>query len=140
MRSLERREEKTPMRAEMAYLMLNLRNNYVKIGRSIDPTYREATLQAEDPDVRLLATAPGGRELERILHGRFAAHRLRGEWFSLSGAHVSWMIYADGFSVNRLEVDAYNAFVTDRSLDEYRADRDRHQRMMAASEDALGLA
>jgi len=43
------------------YIMKNMANGYYKVGRSISPQARERTLQAMEPDVRLLAvraTAP----------------------------------------------------------------------------------
>lgn len=54
----------------------------IKIGWSARVTARLAQLQTGNPDpVRLLATTPGGRALERRLHERFADARLAGEWF-----------------------------------------------------------
>lgn len=69
----------------LVYLMLNCRNKYTKIGVSMYPEHREKTLQSEEPEVALLATIRGGKRLEAELHDRFAAKRLRGEWFDLNG-------------------------------------------------------
>lgn len=65
------------------YLMLNRRNGYIKIGISLRPEYREGTLQAEEPEVTLIAIANGGTLLERRMHREFSPRRLRGEWFYL---------------------------------------------------------
>lgn len=57
----------------------------VKIGWSTKVSTRIAQLQTGSPDpIRLLATTPGGRKLERQLHERFAAARVAGEWFDLT--------------------------------------------------------
>lgn len=68
----------------LVYLMLNCRNKYTKIGKSLTPEYREKTLQSEEPEVHLLATIRGGAAMERELHLRYADKRIRGEWFDLS--------------------------------------------------------
>ena len=56
----------------------------VKIGYSRDIGRRFRVLQTGYP-VRLflVAVVPGGSEVERQYHRRFAAHHLRGEWFAL---------------------------------------------------------
>lgn len=68
---------------EYVYLMLNKRNDYIKIGKSRRPVFREKTLQADEPDIELIAywEAPGN--IERELHKKFASKRQRGEWFNL---------------------------------------------------------
>ena len=54
----------------------------VKIGMSNNPISRVYALNTSNPSkVHLLATMPGGRELEREMHERFAGYRLNGEWF-----------------------------------------------------------
>lgn len=55
----------------------------IKIGRAVSPERRLITLQAGNPfELRLLAISPGGVIEEQEYHRRFAAHRIRGEWFS----------------------------------------------------------
>lgn len=73
--------------------MLNTRNNYVKIGISIDVKYRERTLQAEEPEVLCLYTFNAIKRenafyIEQKLHRTFSEKRLRGEWFSLSSSDI----------------------------------------------------
>lgn len=54
----------------------------IKIGYSLDPLIRCATLQAGSPVVLgIQAMLPGNQRLERHLHRRFAAGRLESEWF-----------------------------------------------------------
>jgi len=55
----------------------------IKIGRSISPLTRLATLQTGHSQIlRLLVTTPGGDELEHALHEKLGLHRIRGEWFA----------------------------------------------------------
>jgi len=66
------------------YLMKNTRNGYVKIGFSKNPQFREKTLQSEEPEIELLISIEATIDLEKELHARFSAYRVRGEWFRLS--------------------------------------------------------
>lgn len=55
----------------------------VKIGMAKDANRRLTVLQTSHPEeLALVATVPGGRELEAEYHARFAEHRVRGEWFA----------------------------------------------------------
>lgn len=57
----------------------------VKIGWTSDIDRRVKFIaRAEQSELEVLATIPGGANLERKLHIRFAADRIRGEWFTLS--------------------------------------------------------
>lgn len=54
----------------------------IKIGMSCDPDGRCREMRVGSPgDLRVLATAPGGRALEKRYHARFGYARIRGEWF-----------------------------------------------------------
>lgn len=54
----------------------------IKIGRSCDVTKRMSALQISCAEpLMLLATTSGDYRLEAILHKRFGAARLEGEWF-----------------------------------------------------------
>jgi hypothetical protein len=54
----------------------------IKIGRSCDVTLRVGSIQTGNHlPVRLLGVVPGGLDLERALHRRFAHLQLQGEWF-----------------------------------------------------------
>jgi hypothetical protein len=72
----------TTTKPTFTYLMLNNRNGYYKIGRSVNPKYREKTLQAEDPDVSLIWKV--AKNIEKKLHRTYSEKRIRGEWFSLT--------------------------------------------------------
>ncbi len=65
------------------YLMFNNQNKYYKIGRSKIPEYRERTLQAQEPDISIMAKWIVNKPLEKELHKKFIDKRLRGEWFDL---------------------------------------------------------
>jgi len=65
------------------YLMLDKRNNYIKIGKSIRPTFREKTLQGEQPEIELIAYWEAKPKVEKELHYKFKDKRKRGEWFKL---------------------------------------------------------
>lgn len=57
----------------------------IKIGRALDPKARRRDLQVgSDRQLLLLATIPGGREMEKTLHRRFAASHVRGEYYLAS--------------------------------------------------------
>lgn len=60
-------------------------NGQIKIGYSVDPLSRLATLQTASPcALTLLALHPGGMATEAGLHERYAEYRLNGEWFACS--------------------------------------------------------
>jgi hypothetical protein len=66
------------------YLMYNNRNYHFKIGKSWNPKHREKTLQAEAPEISMVAVWKASYKLERNLHNRYKHKRLRGEWFNLT--------------------------------------------------------
>lgn len=66
------------------YLMLNKKTGNIKIGRSKKPKYREKTLQAEEPEIQLIAAWIAPKDIENKLHRKFYEKRIRGEWFKLS--------------------------------------------------------
>lgn len=80
-----KRERVTKARSQgFVYLMLNRANGFCKIGWSLDPKFREATLASKEPMIETLATTPGTKEDEAALHQEFESKRIRGEWFNLS--------------------------------------------------------
>ena len=57
----------------------------IKIGTSKNPLKRMADLQAACgplATLKLLGSIDGSYAVERLLHERFAAHRVSGEWFA----------------------------------------------------------
>lgn len=66
----------------MIYFIQNTETAAIKIGLSVDPAKRLASLQTASADpLKLLGTIEGGRDKESALHCQFSAHRLSGEWF-----------------------------------------------------------
>lgn len=64
------------------FLRCNCANGFIKIGMARDLIPRIETLRAASPyELRVVRVLPGGRELERKLHERFAHAAHRGEWF-----------------------------------------------------------
>lgn len=70
------------------YVMLNKRNGYRKIGWSTNPKFREATLQAQEPEIEIECSWSGTVNDEAKLQEAFKANRVRGEWFNLSEADI----------------------------------------------------
>lgn len=68
--------------AEVVYFIECAVGGAIKIGTSRRVGERLLELQAGCPFLlRLIATMPGGREEERVLHQRFASARMYREWF-----------------------------------------------------------
>jgi hypothetical protein len=71
----------------------------IKIGVALDVARRLKGIQAHHyHPLQVLATCPGGVRLEREYHARFAAYRLRGEWFERCPAILA--------EIERLSADA----------------------------------
>jgi DNA-binding XRE family transcriptional regulator len=64
----------------------------VKIGYAADPWRRLQKMQSDNRDaLRVLALVGGDKGTEAELHARFAAARVRGEWFSRTAALLSFI-------------------------------------------------
>lgn len=70
------------------YLMKDERTELIKIGRSLNPAFREKTLQSDNPMIVLLCFWQGKKSDEKILHEEFKGKRFRGEWFELSDEDI----------------------------------------------------
>lgn len=69
--------------ASFVYFIQQGRGGPIKIGVATDPRDRLASLQTATPfELRLLAAMPGSFPEEKVLHARFHAHHIRGEWFN----------------------------------------------------------
>lgn len=69
----------------VVYFLQGKSTGLIKIGWTAVLTRRIANLRGSTAEiVELLATVPGDVSLEAYLHERFAADRVRGEWFSPS--------------------------------------------------------
>lgn len=67
------------------YFIGIVRGGPVKIGWTTKPTVRLGCLISWSPhEMRILATAPGGKYEERAVHIACDAARIRGEWFGRS--------------------------------------------------------
>jgi hypothetical protein len=67
------------------YVMKDNHTGHYKIGRSKNPTQREATLLSQKSSIELLFYFTGPSKLEREIQEMFSGKRLRGEWFELTG-------------------------------------------------------
>lgn len=66
------------------YLMVDDSTGYVKIGKSINPKFREGTLQSKKPEIHLIAFWSAPSQIEKDLHKKYIHKRIRGEWFHLT--------------------------------------------------------
>lgn len=73
------------------YMMKNLRNNYIKIGKSINPVFREKTLQSEEPEIEMIWNHKCSYIYEKKLHNHFKSKNIRGEWYSLTDRDVRYV-------------------------------------------------
>lgn len=98
------------------YLMKDLRSGYVKIGESINPRYRESTLQSEQPLIELIEAWEGTWDDEQDLHRAYAEKRIRGEWFSLDEGDIE-AIRGDFYSRKRYSTGIAELYVDLVDLD-----------------------
>jgi hypothetical protein len=72
----------------LTYIMIdkNLPGFY-KIGKAINPKYREKTLQGEKPTISLIYIC--NENIESKLHSLYKHKRVRGEWFKLTDDEIS---------------------------------------------------
>lgn len=76
-------------RSAIVYFVQRL-DGAVKIGFTSDLSRRLREVRRDHGDVRTLATAPGAGVAEGVLHRRFAAFRVEGEWFSPDAAILTF--------------------------------------------------
>ena len=81
------------------YLMYDPSLGLHKIGHSKDAIYREKTLQGQRPSIELLSkkqypSKKKARQIELLLHKKFASKRTRGEWFRLEKNDID---YVEGY-------------------------------------------
>lgn len=68
--------------------MKDRRSGFYKIGRSVNPCYREKILQAEIPLVEIIEAWWSTNDHETKVHRMLKEFRLRGEWFKLRPEHL----------------------------------------------------
>lgn len=73
------------------YLMKDGHTGLHKIGRSVNPSTRERTLQAQVPLLEMVWSCEAMLTDESILHEIFANKRVRGEWFDLSLEDIEYI-------------------------------------------------
>lgn len=79
------------------YLMKDSLIGYTKIGKSIDVLKRERTLEAQNPNITLLAVCQ--EDVEKELHQKYKKYRKRGEWFKLNKGQIEEIIRDYGFAI-----------------------------------------
>lgn len=95
-KKLEKSKRKgRPKRNSMTYLMRDSNTGYTKIGKSINPSHRERTLQSEKPTIKMYKVT--ARDVERELHEKYGQKRVRGEWFNLSDGDIRDIVRNYGF-------------------------------------------
>lgn len=80
------------------YLMKDSNTGYTKIGKAINPKFRERTLQSEKPSISLFAVYDNLIEFE--LHKKFESKRIRGEWFNLCEEDIKLILDSYKFNIN----------------------------------------
>lgn len=72
------------------YFIKDMSTNYIKVGYSADAHKRLRALQTGNPStLSLVAQIENGTmDIEREIHNGLDAHRIRGEWFSISDSDV----------------------------------------------------
>ena len=82
---------------QKTYLMKDFNTGLIKIGKAIDPKFRERTLQSEKPTISLFAIC--NDLIEDELHNKYSDKRVRGEWFKLGEDEVSDIIKEYDFNL-----------------------------------------
>lgn len=85
-RAAGRRDPIWDKHVEQVYFMRYGTSDRVKIGFTGKMNLRKCSLESGTPEnLHLIATVTGGRAQEARLHKRFAAFRIKGEWYKLEG-------------------------------------------------------
>lgn len=75
--------------ATHVYLLYCINTGLYKIGRSINPTFREKTIGSEQPNIEMVFSSPiTDKGSEKELHKMFSSKRVRGEWFRLDSSDI----------------------------------------------------
>lgn len=100
LREISRKQRKISVPKESkskTYLMIDIANGFVKIGKSKNPKFRERTLQSEKPTIELYAVKD--KDIEKQLHSLYADRNVRGEWYNLSQKEINSIIKDYGFAM-----------------------------------------
>lgn len=91
----------------------------IKIGFATDVFDRRAALQTSQPEhLRIVAKFAGTRQDERAMQARFAALRVRGEWFRPEDELLAFLASLGGRVDGRLTLDELRATVAIRKRQE----------------------
>ncbi len=74
------------------YLMQDEHTGLYKIGKSSNLNYRERTLAAQIPKIKMIHSFLEGENNEKQLHKKYQNKRIRGEWFNLTQEDVQDII------------------------------------------------
>jgi len=85
-------------REKKTYIMIDDITKKYKIGYSVNPKYREGTLQSEKPSIHLLYYSP--LFVEQQIHKEYASKRIRGEWFDLTEDDIKNIVEKYNFVKN----------------------------------------
>lgn len=90
---IARAAEREERGADVVYVARNPRSGHVKIGVASSVARRLSEFRrASGEPIELVAIVGYGYSLEQKLHGRFAAARLRGEWFDPANPELAhWL-------------------------------------------------
>ena len=86
-KALEKTELAKRNKIIKTYLLADKNTGFFKIGRSVDPFFREKTLQSDCPLIEMVCVTE--HDIEKQLHDEYEGKRIRGEWFNLSDKDVS---------------------------------------------------
>lgn len=73
----------------------------IKIGYSLNPWQRVAEFQTINPEIAMVVTESGDRDLERLRHEQFHEEHIAGEWFLRSERLDEWLEFL--FAISRIE-------------------------------------
>tara|TARA_R110002020_G_C16169395_1_gene763963 strand:+ start:42 stop:1127 length:1086 start_codon:yes stop_codon:yes gene_type:complete len=71
------------------YILKDNNTGFYKIGKSINPVFREKTLQSEKPTIQAVKIFKEDHEDE--LHKKYSKYRVRGEWFKLNKIQLQYI-------------------------------------------------
>tara|TARA_R110001632_G_scaffold226145_1_gene359649 strand:- start:491 stop:1558 length:1068 start_codon:yes stop_codon:yes gene_type:complete len=87
---VERMEQTEYVRPKSkCYILKDHNTGLYKIGKSVNPVFREKTLQSEKPTIEAVKIFKQNHEDE--LHKKYNKHRVRGEWFKLNKIQLKYI-------------------------------------------------
>ena len=71
------------------YIIKENNTGLYKIGKSVNPKYRERTLQSQTPNIEIVKI--WDKDIESKLHNKYNENRIRGEWFNLTKSQLKYI-------------------------------------------------